>query len=373
MTSNRTGVYRRRSDAGLLDKSSQFYFKENTPAGVGLGDESGFVVANLPTATEMLSETAEFGIVSDLYDVEALPTHVIDGWAELGVLDHFGDHIHITTEPGGDGTIEPAAEHFQVWSGQTAAEFWREDGTPLSNTWVEYAARKAYDEALLEKLDTMLGQDKNGDTAILKEIAHIKGREMYRSGLTQPDGWEGEYPLTKASTLIGHRLQGGDTANADPINARADYAEVTEDGVAYGLTIHVNFFGEILGGQRDDEDEMDYAERIAEAFDSAKVAEFFSQEYGADVMNAGDYGDIGIEFFVKYGVEGAAGTSIEAMGDRVEKETKLLDALNAYSYGAGMTNRFAEFFGYRSESTFDEHGWAGAKWVKDIETLETLV
>ncbi len=175
--------------------------------------------------------------------------------------------------------------------------------------------------------------------------------------LTRPDGYDESWgPLTSAASEVGNRLE-----ESDGINARAEYAEVGEEGIAYGITVGPELIGSIVAGDRHvGEDDMDYSERVDKALDDANITAdhlfgYFKQRYGADARWEGDRGDVAVEFYVEYGEEGAAGTSIEAMGDRVENETKLLAARNDYDYGAAMQSHLADHLGYRVDYDTGEY------------------
>ncbi len=192
----------------------------------------------------------------------------------------------------------------------------------------------------------------------------------YKSnGLTAPADWHGDYPLHPATDWMGDRMQGGDiVANPDPINARCDYAEVSEEGIAYGYQIPPSLLGEIVAGaQGSDESDSAYAERVnAEGgpVRNQAITEFFRERYGADVLDSGDYGDLDIEFWVPFGQEGAAGTSVEAMGDRAEKETKLQSARNDFEASGVMQSALAAKLGYRLVLSHSTHGDFDAAWTK---------
>lgn len=328
------------------------------PAGV-----SGGQFAAGPGNTEALDGLLE---VSELYPAETIPVAVHDEYAEIAVVNHFGGDIHITAEP------DPLLEKFQVWGDPIAVEFWREDDTPYSLTWVKYAAAVAYDDALIARMTTWAKENPAMADALNAEIDAVHARRSKLTGLTQPDGWEGDYELTAASSRIGERLECGETlTNPDSVNARCDYAEVDEGGISYGMNMAPAFYTEIVGGERlDGEADDEYNVRAFNELPQGALDAFFEEHYGAAVFDQGDYGDFSIEFFVEYGPEGAAGTSVEAMGDRAETETKLLAAHNEWMYGGSMQDKFAEAIGYRSEGVFDENGgWAGHRWVKEEEEV----
>ena len=153
-------------------------------------------------------------------------------------------------------------------------------------------------------------------------------------------------------------MSGGEYGT-DPINARCDWAEVSEEGVAYGYDLPVSLVGEIVvGPPLEGETDSDYSERVIAAADYAKVEEFLAAKYGADVVDNGDNGDLSLEFYVPFGKEGLTGTSIQSMGDRAENETKLLTARNDWEYSGAMQDGLAAHLGYESSSVSDDAGWA---------------
>lgn len=304
--------------------------------------------------------------VADAYDLDAIPVNVHDDWLELAVVDHFGHEIHITTDSAEE------VDRFQVWGDPIVAEFQREDDVAFTAAWLNENAARVYDEALVARMKRMKGADPVLDEQLDREITMVGYRAKGSKGLTIPDGWDGEYPLTAAADRVGDRLECGENLrNPDSTNARCDWAEVGEEGIAYGYNIPVKFIGEItVGEQREDEKDDEYAARVwdTDKVTSQQLEEFFRTEYNVQVNDAGDYGDFDLEFYIEYGPEGAAGTSIESMGDRVESETKLLAARNEWEYGGGMQSKFATFLGYHSESVFDDaNNYVGSRWMKDEE------
>jgi hypothetical protein len=303
--------------------------------------------------------------IGDSYDISTLPINVHDDWVEITAFNHYGHDIHVSTEPG-----EKDPDKFQVWGDPIAVEFWREDGQVFSDKWLTDAAARAYDEELAKRAMRLLRLNPKLSDSIAAEIENIKSRSHGANGLTRPESWVPGWQLTAAATRIGDRLECGEhLRNPDSTNARCDWAEVGEDGIAYGYNLSAKFIGEItVGEQLEGEKDDEYAGRVwdTEKVTSQQLEEFFAKEYGVQVNDAGDYGDFDLEFYVEYGPEGAAGTSIEAMGDRVESETKLLAARNDWEYGGAMQSKFAAFIGYHSESVLDDAGdYTGSRWVKD--------
>ena len=306
---------------------------------------------------------------ADVELTDTTPVGVHEDYEEIVVFDHFGSDIHVSTEPD-----EPAKERFQVWGDPIAVEFWREDDTPYSETWLRRAAVTAYDGALLERLNAFKLSRPDMATMIDAEMEKVRARLKGSNGLTVPQDWDGQYKLTPASSQIGNRLDCNEyLAHPDSaVNARCDYAEIGETGIAYGVNLPASLIGEIVAGEQSaDESDDDYFTRVAQATpDDADIDRFFQEKYGASVLDAGDYGDISVEFFVEYGPEGPKGTSIESMGDRAETETKLLNARNDWEYSGHMQSALAEHLGYHSEGILDDSGiWVGSRWVRDDVAL----
>ncbi|WIE82822.1 hypothetical protein [Curtobacterium sp. MCPF17_021] len=66
------------------------------------------------------------------------------------------------------------------------------------------------------------------------------------SSLTEPHGYDESWgPLTSAESEVGNRLE-----ESDGINARAEYAEVGEEGIAYGITVGPELIGSIVARDR---------------------------------------------------------------------------------------------------------------------------
>lgn len=175
--------------------------------------------------------------------------------------------------------------------------------------------------------------------------------------LTQPEGYDSGWgALRSAASFAGERLE-----ESDGINCRAEYAEVGDDGIAYGYTVGPELVGSIVTGDRGMfEDESEYSARVDEALanagiDQQQIWDYFQKRYGADARWDGDAGHIAVEFYVEYGDAGAAGSSVEAMGDRVENETKLLAARNDYDYGTAMQSHLADHLGYRTDYDTGEY------------------
>jgi hypothetical protein len=150
--------------------------------------------------------------------------------------------------------------------------------------------------------------------------------------------------------------------------SRADYAEVGEEGIAYGFSVNPQHLAEIVGGEiRPGESDDDYMERVTKACPDYynQLADFFSEEYGADLVDDGGEMDIA-EFYVEYESGGAQKSTIEYMGDRVENETKLLAFQNEWLYGGHMKDAWAKKLGYSFElSSGPDRRFGDGQWTKD--------
>jgi len=151
-------------------------------------------------------------------------------------------------------------------------------------------------------------------------------------------------------------------------HSRADYAEVTEDGIAYGYSVNPEHLGEVVVGARQkDESADDYLGRIARACPDywSELRTFIKEEYGAELVDEGSEMDV-VEFYRVYEDGDATKSTLEYMGDRVEHETKLLDFKNDWEYGTKMQSAWAKKLGYRYElSTNADRQFGDGHWVKD--------
>lgn len=212
--------------------------------------------------------------------------------------------------------------------------------------------------------------DKNGNTVtrhMNPDKGESKGGERVAGVTTPPvsraapDSFSGEDDSPLASEYVGEFLDGGQYSS-DPVYARADYAEVREDGIVYGVVIDDSYFGDIFAGaKKDDEDSEDYQDRSRENF--AVNWEYLIQpvldKYGATATENSETGT-GIEFFVPYPNGSADSASLEFMGDLVESKTKLLDLNNDFNDGT-LQNFLAHHFDYQwvvDESQPGEGYWA---------------
>jgi len=182
-----------------------------------------------------------------------------------------------------------------------------------------------------------------------------------------PEGVSPEH-ANIAYNYIGERLIG---ETDDPIGARADYAEVTEEGVVYGMNVNDEYMGQVFAGRkRDDEDEDEYTQRKIEAAheNSQIIKAYLEESYGADVGEGNSEDFFTVEFYVEYEDENPRMSSLEWMGERAENETKLLPFSNDYLYGNKMQSGLAEKAGYHYELTDTPNRQIGdGYWVKDGE------
>jgi hypothetical protein len=177
-----------------------------------------------------------------------------------------------------------------------------------------------------------------------------------------PEGIDAD-EATTASEWIDNRMESN-----DPMYARADYAEVTEDGIVYGVNVNDDYLGEVFAGaQLEDEDDDEYRDRCREAYQEnyGEASSAISDAFGADVSEAGDE-QTAFEFYVTYDEGYDANTiSTQWMGDRVESETKLLAFQNSYDVGSGLQDLIAQKMGYEWRSTDDEdRRYGDGSWVK---------
>lgn len=210
--------------------------------------------------------------------------------------------------------------------------------------------------------------------ASIKKLERARKREEKRSayrvdGILAPKDFSGDYELTPASAYVDDRL----VANtSDPLYARSDWAEVSEDGVTYGVNVNPEMLRSIvIGPQRlaDGEGEQSYGDRFDDTFtreDMKKVEAIVKETYDAEVNWEGcgdDAGSFTVEWHRPYPKgETPATVSLEYMGAEAEKKTKLLDFTNAYEYGGGVDSQVAAALGFKAVGT-DEH--AEIIWERD--------
>jgi hypothetical protein len=176
-------------------------------------------------------------------------------------------------------------------------------------------------------------------------------------------------PDTSPSAIeyMDEYLQGGDHSN-DPVYARADYAEVGEEGITFGVELNDDHMGEVFAGRKlRRESSDDYRQRCLEAaaenFDV--IQKVLKDKYSADI-NADSEETTRVEFFVPY-PEGSDGdVSMAYMGEKAESDTKLLDLNNDYSYGTDIQNAIAAEAGYVWKLTDDADRRVGdGYWIKE--------
>jgi hypothetical protein len=190
--------------------------------------------------------------------------------------------------------------------------------------------------------------------------------ELPEIALRESNDWmlDAEDSQEPASLFLDERLTEFDHGHF----SRADYAEVGSEGITYGININPEHLGSIVAGERlSDESEDEYMERVSELEPdyATQLSAFFVEEYGADLLTDGSDMDV-VEFFIAYEKGGAQSSSIAYMGDRVEHETKLLAALNDWTYGSQMQGALAKKLGYsfRRSDNADRRIFDGG-WVKD--------
>lgn len=298
--------------------------------------------------------------MEDNIEIHPVPTmEGLEDWPHVQTIMHEGQEIYVSTD--GEG-------HYQAWGDPVVAYFDQELG-PDSEHWDEHQiamqAKIAYD---VEWAEYMRGHQlafPGLKDVYTEPIAAALARAHGAGALTLPEGWAGGWALHAASEFMDKRMEGGEHGT-DPINARCDYAEVGDIGIAYGYNLPVSLVGEIVVGARlGGESENEYSERVLAAADYSAVETFLRQRYAADVVYNGDGGDLSMEFFVHYGAEGPARTSVEAMGDRAENETLLLQARNDFEYGGAMQSGLADYLGYEAQAVNDASGrYLDTVWVK---------
>lgn len=157
--------------------------------------------------------------------------------------------------------------------------------------------------------------------------------------------------------------------------SRADYADVTPDGIAYGFTVAPQVLAIVSGVEPEaDESIDDYVERVQEANPDyyKRLGDILEAEYGCRFLDDGSDFDT-FEFFVEYPADGgpdndggAAAVTIEWMGDHAEATTKLLAFKNDLEYGTRMQSVIAKGLGMRWElSTNPDRRFGDGRWVKD--------
>ena len=180
-----------------------------------------------------------------------------------------------------------------------------------------------------------------------------------------PDVAELPYPpVYPAAAELGNRLGEGETYS------RADFAEVGDFGIAYGVTIPAAYFAAIVLGdeaaeEADNNHTLDEEVVTAEPEFYNELRLFLEEEYGAELSDDGPLDD-NVEFYVKYDEHGLEYADLAQVGGRVESETKLLAFMNGWSNG-GIENpqsKFAARLGYEMVADYDSDGQFHGTWVK---------
>jgi hypothetical protein len=136
-----------------------------------------------------------------------------------------------------------------------------------------------------------------------------------------------------------------ETAVTD-IHSDADYINVRDDGIAYGVVVDDAHLGVIFAGKREDgESDEDYEQRCREALgiNWNYLMQPIIEKYDCTLVENSDTHS-GIEFFVPY--EGTIdGETLESSGARADTETNLKQFME--DYGTGELEKFlADHFGY---------------------------
>jgi hypothetical protein len=159
---------------------------------------------------------------------------------------------------------------------------------------------------------------------------------------------------------MDERLEGKGTPKG--VLDHADYADISAEGISYGLHLGEALLRDILvGAQRQDEDWADHDSRFREAlndFDPSVLSDYFSENYGAELVHEG--ASLTLEFFLGYGDGGANAASLEEMSRRAARETDLLEARSDYMENNTLTSGAAQSLGYVWQKSSN-----GGRYVKD--------
>ena len=206
--------------------------KKNSGVNVNRKDKGTPGGGEFDFKTRLDGDGAPLSEIADAYDLDAIPVNVHDDWLELAVVDHYGHQIHITT-----GSAEEV-DRFQVWGDPIVAEFQREDDVAFTAQWLKENAARAYDEALVARMKRLKAVTPELAEQLDREITMVGQRAKGSKGLTVPDGWDGEYPLTRAADFIdSDPIECGEDVRyiEANVNARCDWADVKESGIVYSL------------------------------------------------------------------------------------------------------------------------------------------
>jgi hypothetical protein len=285
-----------------------------------------------------------------------------EDFEEVSRFDIDGIEVVVTTADISDEGSALREFNFRVHGDPIVGEFYSDK--KLSPAAITKMATAAYNEARIANLKSRLGLVPSLDAALNTEMTRI-GRAQ--TNLHAPAGWNGEYDLTPVKDYVGGHIK------ADDIYARADYAVANEEGVAYGFNMNSSLIGDILvGDMLDGELGSDYSDRVYDAMTSTTwvtAEKFFRDEYGSELLTDGDYGDVAVEFFVKYGPGGIKRASTQEMGERAESETKLLALSNSWIAGGSVQSDLAAKLGYRYERQDTPDGSFAGHYVKVEEAI----
>lgn len=212
-----------------------------------------------------------------------------------------------------DGTDLPlgrAGDAFTIGDGDIRATFtWWEDVNLADDEYADeffHAARFAYDNRLLEVLRSRKGLIPELDGKLDEEIAAVVNRRKYNpTGMVEPDITAVAVDdLIRGSALIGQPVP------IAAVNAEADAALVTDEGITYLLLIDMDAIRRFVTTEN------------GGGLDWGKVENWFTTEYGATLRTT-ELGDLTAEIRVPWGKEGADHTSVQSMGERADSETEL--------------------------------------------------
>lgn len=171
---------------------------------------------------------------------------------------------------------------------------------------------------------------------------------------------------TPATARMDERIEGKGIPTG--VLDHADYADVSAEGISYGLHLGESLLRDILvGAQNQDEDWSDHDSRFREAladFDPSVLNDYFSENYGADLVH--EDASLTLEFFLAYGDGGAGASSLEDMSRRAAKETDLLEARSDYLESNTLLSGAAQALGYVWQKNS-----VGGRYVKDDAVLHT--
>lgn len=172
------------------------------------------------------------------------------------------------------------------------------------------------EDAFFVAPEAVVAGEPSGEDEFVAEPVVLTRAERRRA-----EGAEAPSLLTPVTARMNSRLQG------DEVHADADYADVSEQGVSYSLRIGEAVLSEILiGGIASPDDEDFPREQLKESvagLNIAKLERYFANAYGAELVMENEYGSLVLKFNLPYDDAGLSESSIEYMGYRVMKETKI--------------------------------------------------